>query len=125
MGPLYRPFLLGGTCVLTVWWLRAVYSPHDPVADPHGYGELFRLIILSGLHLIVGVVLLIASQFGVVRTRFAVLVILAPIAHLAGTPFEMPLCLVLFTVPSVAILLTALLELTISVGPCQPVDNEP
>jgi hypothetical protein len=111
--------------LLAVLWLKAVFSPHDPVADPHGVGELLWLVVLSFLHLLLGVALLIASRFGTIRAYLGIAVVSAPIFHLAGSPFERPWCDILFVAPSIAILLAAVVESILGARPAVPVDNEP
>jgi hypothetical protein len=82
--------------------------------EPKGrydYTQAYYLVALSGLHLFLGGLLAIACFFGVVRGWFAVPLLLAPVAHVAGTLVEPPWSEVLFVAPSVVILLAGSLVL--------------
>jgi hypothetical protein len=122
-----RWFLVSATCVVTILWLCAIFAPYDPVTDPHGYNSLFWAIICSGLHIICGAALFIASQFGVVRVYFAILVLFTPLAHVLGSAIEAPGCFVPFLVPSILIILAGSYEVAYPTARVAPpiADQEP
>jgi hypothetical protein len=98
-------------CAVTMLWLGVLFEFPEKWKDRHGYNQLGWLVITSGLHIVMGAILGIASVHGVVRVWFAAVVGLAPIGHLAGSPFEIPWCIVLFVVPSAAIIVAGYFEL--------------
>jgi hypothetical protein len=112
-----RWFLVIAACLVTILWLCAIIAPYDPVGDPYGLNGLFWCIIASGLHIICGVTLLIASRFGVVRVYFAILVVFTPFAHMLGSPIEAPWCFLPFVIPSIVIVITGILELRFPPAP--------
>jgi len=79
------------SCVVTVLFLSVALEPYDPADDPHGEGALLRVICIRALHLILGVGLFLGSVFGNIRPLFGILVLTAPLAHLAACPTEGPL----------------------------------
>jgi hypothetical protein len=117
-----RVLLVTTAFAVTVLWLCTLFAFPERWKDSHGYNPVGWLVITSGLHLVLGIFLGVASIFRFVSSRFALVVGLAPIGHLAGSPFEMPWCIVLFVAPSAGILIAAYFELCnsqskVAVGP--------
>lgn len=110
MSGLLRLILVLVACAVTMLWLGALFAFPESWKDRHGYNQLGWLVIASALHIVMGAILGIASAFGIVRVRFAAIVGLAPLGHLAGSTFEIPWCIVLFEVPSAAIFVAGYFE---------------
>jgi len=109
---LVKPTVILAGCIPAVLWIWCLYDYPESMKDQHGYNQLGHLVMASALHILMGIFLAIAARIGVMRARFAIVVLFAPVAHVAGAPFERPWCDGLFIAPSVLILSVGALELT-------------
>src|SRR5262245_30087444 len=103
--------------ILTVAWAwmfffypeswRSEVSFEDP--------QLGWVIFLSVVHVPLGARLIQLARHGVIRFRLGLAVLLVPVAHLLGSPFDInpdwPLFSAFFILPSVAIVILGALEL--------------
>lgn len=97
-------------CGLTAGWLQALFFFPAEWQDRHGYNNLAVLYLLGLLHGILGLSLWVMAAARVVRFRFALLVLFAPVAQQAGSGIDLPRGYVLLVLPSVAILIAGYFE---------------
>jgi hypothetical protein len=97
--------------LLCVAWLSSCYSFPESWRDFDGYNQLGSDIGISLLLLLCGVAMLTLAFVFARNPWFAVLVLLAPIAHYIGAGIEAPGCHPYFLAPSALILAGGLVKL--------------
>ena len=92
------------TFLVTSVWMFGLFLFPAAWQDRHGYNQLGFLIIASGLHVPVGLVMwLFTAWKSRVSQEFVYLVVITPAVHVVGAALDTPWCFVPFVGPSVVI----------------------